>query len=383
MSDRFLKSFLLRVQISVGLLICSGSFCAAQEVKPGSGFGIEMNGIAGKVIKHEAKFTLPLPALTTGLDLNLVWRSYGKRDWEQRRGYPIIGIGAAYINYGIDSVYGRCFAVYPSITVALISGKHLEWSLRLGEGVGYVTREYQRTAPVDTINKAIGSKINGFSMVMTDLRYHINKHWDLQAGANITHISNTSFRKPNLGINLIGGHIGVRYSPLTSSPARIKRDLIPLKNRWLAQVRLSMSYVSSYTPGGPIYPIYIASGYVSKRWWSKNKFFAGADYSYHANIYAYLRNNELLVGKEAQNSYKAALFAGNEFLLGRIGIVVQAGYYLKESAVKQEPVYEKIGAHYYIVQREFGPIKEMFLSAFVKTHLSVAEFGEFGVGFGF
>ena len=64
-------------------------------------------------------------------------------------------------------------------------------------------------------------------------------------------------------------------------------------------------------------------------------------------------------------------------------MVLQAGVYLKQAYIKLDPVYEKIGGNYYFVLKENGPIKEFFISAFVKTDLTVAEFGELGFGFGF
>lgn len=310
-------------------------------------------------------------------------QTYGKKDWEQRRHYPLIGLALGYVNYGIDSIYGHCFGMYPNITIPVLRSKNLTWDIRIGDGIGYVTKTYHRTAPVDTINVAIGSHINDFARIMTGLRYHINNHWDALFDANITHISDGSFHKPNLGINMIGAGIGLRYSPITSRPAHILRDLKPLKNRWLIEFRGTFAYVSSYTSGGPLYPVYLATGYVSKRWLSKNKFFGGIDYSYNENIYAYLRNNGLEPGHEAQYSYKSAIIAGNEFLLGRIGIVLQVGAYLKQAYIKMDPIYEKIGGNYYFVKKEHGTIKEFFLCAFVKTDLLDAELGEAGFGIGF
>ncbi len=378
MLHNHLKYFLFAILISG-----SSTVTVLGQVQPWSGFGIEVNAIAGKVYKHEPKFTLPIPALTTGLDINLLQHTYGKKPWQQRRKNPTIGLGFAYINYGIDSIYGHCFGLYPNITLPLISGKKIVWTLRMGDGIGYVTKQYRRTAPVDTINVAIGSHVNDLAMFMTNLRYHISRHWDAQLGANITHISDGSYHKPNLGINMIGAHLGVTYFPVTSKPPLLEQKLEPLKNRWLIQARLSMGYISSYTSGGPLYPVYIASGYVSRRWISRNKMFAGLDYAYYPSIYAYLRNNELDPGQEKQNSYKTAVFAGNEFLLGRVGVVLQVGYYLHQAAIKTDQVYEKIGGHYYFIQKEHGPIKEFFLSAFLKTHETVAELGEVGLGFGF
>ena len=54
--------------------------------------GVELQLLGGRVFKHEAKFTLPIPELTSGVDVNLIWHTYGRKDWEQRRHYPRIGI---------------------------------------------------------------------------------------------------------------------------------------------------------------------------------------------------------------------------------------------------------------------------------------------------
>jgi len=373
--------------ILMGLVYLLPIVCHAQDVsqsvKPWSGFGIEATILAEKVYKHEAKFTVPLPALSTGIDVNLMLHTYGRKSWEQRRRYPTIGIGITYINYGIDSIYGRCVGIYPNIELPLIRGKSLEWTLRIGDGIGYVTKRYSRVNPVDTLNTAIGSHINDFFSFSTDLRYHVNHHLDVQIGGNFNHISDASYHKPNLGVNTYGAHIGVRYFPVTSRPPRIERQLAPLKNRWLIQGRLSMSLVASEAPAGPLYPVYIAAGFVSRRWLSKNKMFAGIDYSYHTDVYAFLRNNEIYPGTEKQNSYKSAVFIGNEFLLGRVGVVFQVGVYTHQAYLKQDGFYQKIGGNFYLVQKEKGPIKELFLSALLKTHRIVAELGEIGIGAGF
>ena len=357
----------------------------AQDSKPWDGFGMEVNAIDGKVIKHTPKFHLPIPDLTLGTDINFQYKTYGRKAWEQRRRYPIVGVAFAYTNYGIDSVYGRLYSLYPNIMIPLITGKHLEWTLRIGDGIAYATKDYSRIHPFDTLNNAIGSKINDYGSFLMDLRYHINTHWDVQLGVNFSHYSDASYHQPNLGVNLFGEHIGIKYFPVSSSPKRIVRDLPHLKNRWLFQYRLTMAYDESNAPLGPLYPAYLATAYVSKRWINKNKFFGGFDYSYHTLIYAYLRNNLGFVspGTEAQHSYKTAAFIGNEFLLGRVGVVLQAGYYLHEAYQSQGKIYEKIGGNLYLVQKEHGPIKEFFLCAFLKTHLSVAELAEFGFGMGF
>ncbi len=355
-----------------------------QDVNPLNGFGIEANVFQGKVVKHTKKFELPIPESSNGLDLNLQWKTYGKREWHQRRRYPILGLGFTYTNYGDDSIYGRCFSLYPNITIPLLTLGKLEWTLRIGDGIGYVTRRYSRVNPFDTINNAISSHINDYGSFMMDFRYHVNRHWEVQAGVNFSHISDASYHQPNLGINLLGEHIGIKYFPVSANPTRIHRALTPLKNRYLFEGRLTMAFNGANAPLGPLYPIYFASGQVSKRWISKNKVFAGLDYSYHTNIESFLRQEAFVpVGQEYANSYKTAVFAGNEFLLGRVGVILQVGYYLHQAYQTQGKIYQKLGGNLYLVQKEKGPIKELFLCGFLKTHLSVAELAEFGFGMGF
>lgn len=370
-------------RIGILLLFLCPHVLRAQSTDVLTGIGFEGNVFAGKVLKHTAKFHLPIPDVTTGTDINFLWKTFGRKEWHQRRGYPTIGVAFAYTNYGIDSVYGRCFSMYPNITIPLIAGNRLEWTVRLGFGIAYVTRNYSRI-PFDTLNNAIGSNVNAYPSVFTDLRYHISNHWDVQAGANISHISDASFHQPNLGINMYAAHVGVRYFPRGSSPKCVVRDLKPLPNRWLFQFRATIAYDGSNAPLGPAYPIYLGTAYVSKRWDSRNKVFGGVDYSFHTNIDAFLHNNEFVApGTEAQHSYKTAAFIGNEFLVGRVGVVAQVGYYLHQAFQVQGKVYEKLGGNLYLVQREHGAIKEFFLCGFLKTHLSVAELAEFGFGMGF
>ncbi len=364
------------------LFACSNCYAQDQDIKKGQGFGIEANLFEGKVLKHSSKFRLPIPEMSTGADINFQWKTYGKKEWQQRRRYPIIGLGFTYTNYGIDSVYGHLFSMYPNILIPLITGRKLEWTLRIGDGICYSTKAYSRI-PMDTVNGAIGSRINDYFSFMTDLRYHINHHWDVQVGVNFSHYSDGSFHQPNLGINLYGAHVGVRYSPVTSEPKIIRRNLKLLKNRWLFQLRGTMGFNASNAPLGPVYPVYLGSAYISKRWKSKNKLFGGFDYSYSQQIYAYLRNNGFGArGDEKWNSFKTAVFAGNEFLLGKIGVVLQVGYYTHQTFDIQEPYYEKLGGNFYIIQKEHGLVKEFFLSGFLEAHLAVAEFAEFGFGIG-
>jgi hypothetical protein len=373
-----MKRFLLLL-----LLINIYTDSKAQVNKPWAGFGIEANYIRGGVIKHTSKFKADVPKNSSNIEVNLIKETYGKKDWEQRRRYPVFGFGISYTNYGMDSIYGKCISIYPNLQLTLVKYKNFEWTFKAGFGLGYATRKYERSPIWDTLNTAIGSHFNNYTLFATDLRYRINPHLDIQVGGSFSHMSNAAFRQPNLGLNMYGAHIGLRYFPVSSRPTRIERDLQPLKNRWLLQARFGMSGTELGLADGPMFPVYLGSLFVSKRYASRNKVFAGVDYSYHQHVYAFLRNNEILVGQERANSWKSAVFLGNEFLFGRVGILFQVGWYIKQAYLKQDKYYEKLGGNLYLVQREKGFLKELSASVLLKTHKTQAELVEVGLGVGF
>jgi hypothetical protein len=366
----------------ITFIVCCSLHASGQEQQGWKGLGIESNIMMGKMIRHTARFSGTLPDHSYSAELNLVKQYYGQKDWQQRRHNPQVGLGLYYTNYNENDVYGQVFGIFPNIQFPLIRGKNIEWTLRLGMGVCYVTKPYEREPVSNTENVVIGGHWNNLSPFSTDLRWHVNEHWDLQTGFNFSHVSNASFQQPNLGINMWGGHIGVRYFPVSSRPEAILRKPELLKNRWMLQGRASIAFVESAPADGPLYPVYMGALYVSKRYWSKNKIYGGADIYYNTRMYSFLKSIEHFSGHEGSKSYQAAIFLGNEFLLGRIGLITQVGYYLHKMDDQKANLYEKIGGNIYLVQREKGFLKELFLSAILKTHTTTAELFEMGIGFG-
>ena len=344
--------------------------------------GLEANMIAGRILKHTPKFRAPIPDHSSAVELLWLKQTDGRNDWEQRRRYPLWGLGTCYTRYGIDSIYGHEFGFDPVLQIPILRGRSLEWTVRIGIGVGYATRHYERYPGWDTLNNMIGSAVNNFSMFATQIRYRINPQWSVHAGLNFSHLSNGAMKQPNLGINMYGAQLGLRFWPEGDEPERTHQERPKLKNRILGQARLGLAFNESGNADGPVYPTYLATIYASRRYRSQNKILVGADYSFHTNNYVFLRTNEINPGHEVDNSWRAALFVGHEWLFGRMAFVAQWGFYLKEP-IHQETSYQKLGYHYYMIQQETGILKEAFLGILLKTHLSTAELIEFGLGVGF
>lgn len=366
----------------ITVLLLSTAALHAQQQPAWSGFGIESNIMVGRMLRHSPRFTGPLPDHSYSIELNFVKKTYGQKDWQQRRRYPQLGLGVYYNNYNMPDVYGQAIGIFPNVQLSLVRSGHFEWSFKAGMGVCYYTKPYERLPSPNTENVAIGGHWNNISPFSTDIRWSFDEHWDLQAGLNFSHVSNAAFQQPNLGINMYGAHIGLRYFPVTSNPVKIRRDLPPLKNRWLVQARASIAFIEASPADGPLNPVYMGAVFASKRYWSKNKVYAGLDYYYNSAKYARLKSVEHFPGSEYSHSTQAAVFLGNEFLLGRLGVLFQLGYYLHRMDEQEDKLYQKVGGNFYLLQREKGPIKELFFSAILKTHRANAELFEMGLGIG-
>lgn len=375
----FLKS--LFKTIFLLLLLGNGQPLIAQNTA--SNIGVEANAIGGHIFKHTKKFTGPSPSFSGGLDVNLLWKTNGKADWQWRRNLPIVGLGFCYTFYDKEN-YGQSIGIYPNLELPIYKKNDWEWTLRFGMGLGFISRQYRPYAPYwDTLNNAIGSRVNNFSLLSSDLRYHINNRWDVQAGLSFTHMSSAKFRLPNLGINLIGGHIGLRYFTQSRSKNSLAKMNLPiLKNRWLFQARQGIALTTGESPGSTATPVYISAVSISKRYWGKNKIIAGADYGYHQSVYDFMRIQAINPGRERASAWNLGVFVAHEFLYGHVGLYMQLGAYVKQTILPKAPIYQRIGMNWYIRQQEKGLVKELYISTLLKTHFATAEFAELGIGIG-
>jgi len=360
------------------------AFIPLLRAQSGAGFEAEVNLLGGRMVRHTKKLTGPLPRAVAGVEAAFVQQTAGQKPWHAARGYPLVGAAVQYLDYGIDSVYGRALGAYPFLQIPIVRGERLEWTFRPGFGIGYISRHYDRQDyPVpDTFNPAIGSHLNNFSHFSSDLRWRPTAYLDVQVGAHFTHVSNASFRRPNLGLNVWGVHAGVRYFPAGSRPA-FKEGVLRPRNRWAAQTRVGLAFQEDGPADGPIQPVYLASVWGSRRWRGWNKVLAGVEAAYYTRIEAFLKNNEIHPNREAEASWRSGVFVGNEFLFGRFGVLLQAGVYIKQAYLRVDPYYQRVGVNYYLVQSEVGFLKEGFVTMQLLTHRTQAELAEVGVGVGF
>lgn len=380
MLSLFIKIFTIS---TLFLSVCGSMFGQQNATSLWDGWGIESTVKMGTMIKHTASFTGPISQQVYGTEINFIQNTHGRKPWQEIRNYPTIGVAVNYLNYNNNTVYGHAFGISPNIILPLWKRNKWEWTFKAGMGVGLVTKHYKKETN-NTQNTAIGGKINNVSPFSTDLRYKLNNKWHFQVGAYFTHVSNATFQTPNLGINTYGAHIGFRYFPTTTEAQKIIRSERPTyRNNWMGFAKGSIAFVEKGPADGPTYLTYIAHLGIAKRYASKNKVYAGVDAHFHDVVYQYNIYHQIPTPNAFRSAGQLALFVGHEFVFGRVGVIGQVGYYFLPYTTQTIRLYQKIGGHYYFVKKEHGLIKEVFASALLKTHLSVAELFEMGLGISF
>jgi len=371
-----------RLFLLAGILLAAGRMAAQQLVPDNT--GIELNVLAGRIMKHTESIKLPVPESAFAVQVNFLQHTTGKKAWQQRWNRPVIGLGLMYTDYGDNRFFGRAVGIYPNVQLRFINTEKFKWYLSVGGGVGFASRHYGRVPFSDTLNNFIGSTINNFSVFDMSLQYRVSRHLAVQAGGNLTHLSNGNFTVPNLGLNLLAFHAGVTWYP-HGNPVRkdIEAEDDGMPNSWNLNVKYGMGFVQLMVPGGPRYPVYSLALYPSKTWLKKMRAFAGLDVSLPTGTYTFIKNNELFKGEELQRSLQASVFAGNEFLLGRASIQLQVGYTYHGKFLMRNKVYQKIGGNVYLYENHNNWVKRLYLSCMLRTYLTNADYVEFGAGIGF
>ncbi len=143
------------------------------------------------------------------VELRLGWQSSGRENWQRVFNCPSYGIGFYTGNIGNPAELGYPSGVYGFIYAPVHRRKKHYFVVGLSLGITY------DLAPYDSLknpnNDAIGSKVDVYFNADVGGVWEITKTLDLVYGVDVTHFSNGRMSMPNLGLNMLGGNVGIRY----------------------------------------------------------------------------------------------------------------------------------------------------------------------------
>ena len=172
---------------------------------------IHANFHYGKVIKHTSKFLPDIPNNSVMSELNVGIITGGNKHWHQRFRYPETGFTLIYGDFGNMEVLGRGVGLFPYISLPLTNGNKYKFEIAIGSGIAYLNQPFNIID--NNTNNVIGSKINNVTQLKFLNSFKVKETFYLTAGLAFTHFSNGKVQKPNLGINVLSGNVGLKFFP--------------------------------------------------------------------------------------------------------------------------------------------------------------------------
>jgi len=345
------------------------------------GISVESTLHVGQIYKHSPKLLFPVENLSTGFELNITDKKYGKKSWHQQLNFPKGGVSLFYYHLGDNHIFGQAIGIAPNIVLPIFNKKRLDSNVQLGWGVAYVSKRFDPIT--NPVNNALGSNINSLNTFKWQLGYRVNPKWKINLGASFTHFSNGASQLPNFGINVPALSIGTVFTP---NPIKVE-DIIthkiePLKKRWGLSMHLDLAFKELSPAGGPRYPFYVASLSGVYRLSAVQEISFGMDYEYSQAVYTFgMHTSGFNSEAEARRAAtRLGIFVADEFLFGNVGLYGQVGTYLPGYDFSTGWfLYTKVAMRYYLP--EIGkPATRFYLGVYLKSHKIVAEYLAVGIG---
>jgi len=300
-------------------------------------------------------------------------KTFGEKEWEQLFRYPTYGFGYyyAYLNY--PDVLGSSHAVFSFINIPLLELARYSINYNLAFGVSYITKAFD--IDENYYNVAIGSHTNVYLNVGFDQKIRLSKNLKLLFGIGLSHYSNGSISKPNLGLNIISAQTGISYHFAKSENPKIFHPNIKNIASNHFQLIYSAGYKRIYPPGEKAFFVSSLEFDYERILFIKYRLGFGFDLFYNSSLY------EKLLEQNTDNiskihNFREGIHFSYSINFGQLNFYMQIGYYLFTKWKDDGNIYNKFGLNYYFP-------KNFFTHLGVKTHLSKADFIEYGIGYCF
>jgi hypothetical protein len=395
MTGHFLNKVFIRITVFLLCLILLKQAVAQRDTIEPRNFGISFTVEAGKILKIYPVFPELKPALISRLDLD--WQTQGRQSWNKHFNYPVTGIQLVYGSLGNNDVLGTMAAVIPNLKFRLFPGHKGNVSLRFGMGFAWFSKPYD--AFDNPENLLVGSAITNITSLQLMYSTGLFHAVQLQAGAGFLHFSNGQTQLPNVGINLPSLHLGLGYRPhYERKEVDIRVDLMPSTD-----IKMNLEFglgwhefgETTEPTGGIKYPVYSVGISLSKNTGYIHNWQLGLWLNHYASFRDYIVSQDFYDEQVWLNSSTLILYAGHEFMLGRLGLDTKFGLYLynpfrrkynDDVLLKQNNFKElssnKLGVNYYFFDTKTTR-NGLFIGIHIKANLGQADFAEISAGYRF
>lgn len=347
---------------------------------------IEAAVYQGVIWRHTPKLTTQTGGGIGGQELGFRIQTQGRQAWQAWQRYPSLGVSGVHFYLGEGS-HGRAFGVIPWLNVPIVRSGWFTANFRIATGLAWVAHPYNWWDNPD--QNAIGSHWNDITQFRFGGEARLNGHTQLMLGGSFTHFSNGGSVLPNFGINILSGWVGATWSPVDLykkgfQKANDSRKLTA--HRWGGLLQGGYSAVQVGSLDGPRNPIWLGSGSLFFRFNKLHRASIGLDYELNKALYAWGLHSAVFPNERSarQGSTRLAVFVGEEFLFGDLGIQVESGLYIGKgiNAYIPQRIYNKLSIRWYFPER-ISLIVRPFAGVTLKAHAFTAEYIAWNIGLAF
>jgi len=331
----------------------------------------------GQIIPHTSRFLPEITERTYLVDLGISKR-LTPQGVKTTFGYPYAGIALHYGMMGNRTVFGRAIGLFPFAGFTGNITDRISFAWQLGGGVVHISETFDFL--LNPMNNAIGSSINNITQGKLEARWKFSENGQISLGAALTHYSNGKARSPNLGVNIGSINAGFSHSIIDRPDENTMHNSEKNDSKKHGAFFRSGIGVLDRGVGTPQNAVFTQTAAYTYATSSLNNIWIGGTYAFDRAEYQTLlfidQHGSNLPGHYASDW---SLFIGNEMMFGNVGLWIMAGYYLYDPSYNVSPIYFKVGIQYYPF-KFFGDHRIFFYSN-IKSHASVADYFEFGIGY--
>jgi len=361
------------------LVIAANSLSAQKQRFQAANLLFEPRANYGFLIAHHIEMEI-YNSHFPSFEFSIARATYGKQQWEALYNYPVTGMTYWTAWLGNSPDLGHAHAVFPFIRFPWIKNNNTELSFRLGAGMAYLTKHFDR---LDNYKyNAIGSHLNAAINLMVEYRWKPLNYLQLSAGVQLMHFSNGSTKTPNFGLNIpsLSGGVAFRINKENSYIRRRARPdltMFEFDGKKFLEMKVGTTFAIKQIGDidGARYSVYAGFLSATKNLGYKHKLGLCFDLSWDGS-------DELLVNKTNPEPFKQSALtkpgfsAAYEMVLARLSFAFNFGFYVGGKDKSEGLTYYKAGINYLIT-------RNLFANLTLKTHYARADFVGIGVGYRF
>jgi len=358
----------LKYQLLLVLLLLFINQYAQEEYQP---FGVKETFHYGFIAPHRPIVNEIVEGHTKAYEISFFKQTSGKKQWQQLYNYPKLGISLIYLDLANPEELGNSFGFYPYLSF-LITDQKISWEMKFGYGIGYIEKAFDKKDNYK--NLAIGSSLNALININSQLRVRLMEGLNTSFGLSILHFSNGSFKRPNLGINILSLNLGVAYS-FGKTQDQFQNEITERERRWVKNASFAIGVKEIAPIEGPKYFVSSYSFNLMNTRSNKSSFGVGADVFYNSSL------THLIAQDSNQTQTSWDNFRGGVVLIysldfGKFSTLFQMGGYVLAKEKSSGMIYHRVQTRYAIND-------QLFFNLGLKTHYVVADFIEIGLGYRF